>query len=81
MIPGTRAPQSRVAAAVFQLLFLPDPPDLAGKRRYRYRYGGDKLRQPEVKRQLARAYAGHAFMAAQEARGREESCIMTVRRG
>lgn len=81
MIPGTRAQQHVAADAVFRLLFLPDPPDLAGKRRYRYRYGGDKLRQPEVKHQLASAYAGHAFMAAQEARGREESRVLTVRRG
>lgn len=63
--------------AVLELLQLPDPPDIAGRRRYQYRLGGDKLRQPEIKCELAACYVRHRMLDA----GRTEEAIVSVRRG
>lgn len=67
--------------AIMALLRLPDPPDLRGpcghRRRYKYHYGGDKLRQPAIRLALAQAYWQRSLT---EARG-DNGGIVSVRRG
>lgn len=73
--PEWRAQERR--AAVAALLALPDPPELFGKRRYKYRCGGDKLRQPLLKVEFEQAWLRHRAVGL----GRAEDGIVCVRRG
>ena len=63
------------------LLAMPDPPDLAGLRRYRYRYPGDLVRQERMHVEFRRSYSTHRIHAARvETNGVGEEQIVCVRR-
>lgn len=66
------------AESLVALLALPDPPELAGLRKYRYRYGGDKVQQPLIKRDLALAYI--TWRQREGLRHNDFSCVVSVRR-
>ena len=68
--------KSERAEAITALLAQPDPPELAGKRRYRFRYGGNKLKQEELKSTIAFAYLQYRLSEA----GRRNGTIISVRR-
>lgn len=64
------------AEALTILMSRPDPPELEGKRRYRYRCGGNKLMQEQLKAELAFAYLQYRLAEA----GRTNGSIVSIRR-
>lgn len=72
----TPAAQEERREAMRRLMALPDPPDIRGRRRFRWRFGGDKARQPFLKAELEAAHMHHAMEAA----GRGASAVICVRR-
>lgn len=63
------------------LLALPDPPDLAGKRHYHYRYPGDKVRQERMHVEFRHAHSTWLIHNARtETNGVGEEKIICVRR-